>query len=218
MNAMNSQQRNVNIDLLKLLACVGVVGLHTLNWDWLNLNVCGFAIPIFFFASGYILMQRKELSVSYCLKRIVRILRLSLTWNFLLCSAILALKVLRGQEIDVVYWIKNYTYYPFIQRGDFWQFWFFGAMILLCILMPFVHKLAHISDKWWCLLWGISAATCVGFEIASMVMGTPIQAKIIQTFRIWTWLQYFLLGGGNAYLQPSPKRQPSGKMCCLLSA
>ncbi len=53
-----SQHRNSNLDLLRFLACVAVVGLHISIKDLSAVNavlyyLCGFAVPLFFMASGY---------------------------------------------------------------------------------------------------------------------------------------------------------------------
>lgn len=44
-------------------------------------------------------------------------------------------------------------------------------------------------DLVFCLISGCS------FQIGSYITGEPLQKHCIQTFRIWTWLQYFILGG-----------------------
>lgn len=64
---MNTKgQRNLNLDLVRILACVAVVGLHTvrLNGSFFYValyNICGFAVPAFFMASGYMLLNRDAL-------------------------------------------------------------------------------------------------------------------------------------------------------------
>lgn len=45
--------RDASIDLLKIISCVAVVGLHTINKDASSMNsvlyyLCGFAVPMFF--------------------------------------------------------------------------------------------------------------------------------------------------------------------------
>lgn len=48
----NEHVRNYNIDLLKLISCIAVVGLHVIPKDYNTLSnamyyLCGFAVPIF---------------------------------------------------------------------------------------------------------------------------------------------------------------------------
>lgn len=63
---MNGEEkRNINLDLLRIMSCIAVVGIHTLQKDLSLINsslyyMCGFAVPIFFMCSGYILMNRKQ--------------------------------------------------------------------------------------------------------------------------------------------------------------
>ena len=59
--------RNYGIDLLKILACFGVVGLHTIysKYTVFLYYLCAFAIPVFFVVHGYFLLGRKELSFEY---------------------------------------------------------------------------------------------------------------------------------------------------------
>lgn len=54
---LTDSQRNCNIDLIRVLACAAVVGLHTIPKD-LSVStaslyyLCGFAVPFFFMTSG----------------------------------------------------------------------------------------------------------------------------------------------------------------------
>ena len=196
--------RNINIDLLKIISCIAAIGLHCLQKDLSTANTlmvffCGFAIPVFFFSSGYILLQRKEITFRYCLKKCLNIMRVVLIWNISINMGIVVLKIILGKEIDVISFAKDITYRPLIQRGYMWQFWYLGAMIILYMLLPIIHKLVK-NEKKWMLFWGVSALICVCMQTVSMCFNTPIQKNVIQTFRIWTWIQYFSLGGGVCVL------------------
>ena len=55
------KQRIYGIDLLKVMACIGVVSLHTVNGSLGMVNrivtlVCSLSIPIFFMCSGYVFL------------------------------------------------------------------------------------------------------------------------------------------------------------------
>ena len=62
--------RNINLDLLKVLACVGVVLLHTTmggfkeagSWNLLTyLYYLGtYSIPLFFMVNGYLLLGKRD--------------------------------------------------------------------------------------------------------------------------------------------------------------
>ena len=86
---MSLDKRNLNIDLLKVMSCIAVVGLHTLYFSFNNLNrviyyLCGFAVPVFFMCSGYFMLKKTG---GYSFKRlknkILNICRLTLLWNII---------------------------------------------------------------------------------------------------------------------------------------
>ena len=69
-------------------------------------------------------------------------------------------------------------------------------MIILYLLLPIIHKVICGGNKEWICFWGTFALICVCIQAVSLCMNAPIQKNIIQTFRIWTWIQYFSIGGG----------------------
>ncbi len=52
--------RNTNIDLLKLCASIGVIGLHTFKYDAAPIlyYLCCFSVPVFFMVSGYFSLNK----------------------------------------------------------------------------------------------------------------------------------------------------------------
>ena len=61
---LTDRRRNTNIDLIRAIACFAIVGLHSFTKDeaissWIY-YLCGFAVPFFFMASGYFLLNRKD--------------------------------------------------------------------------------------------------------------------------------------------------------------
>ena len=66
----NFDTRDCNIDLIRLIACVAVVGLHTFPKDLSLVTaslyyLSGFAVPFFFMSSGFFLLNRGELNYKY---------------------------------------------------------------------------------------------------------------------------------------------------------
>lgn len=195
-----NNKRDINIDFLKLIASIAVIGLHTLHKDLSTINAliyyfCGFAIPVFFFSTGYILLQRKEITFNYCIKKCLFIIRIVVIWNIAINLCIVCLKLLLGKEVDFISFLQDISYRPFIQKGGMWQFWYLGAMIILYLLLPIVHKAICGGNKKWTCFWGLFVLICVFIQAVSLCMNTPIQKNIIQTFRVWTWIQYFSMGG-----------------------
>lgn len=68
------KQRIYGIDLLKVMACIGVVSLHTVNGSLGMVNrivtlVCSLSIPIFFMCSGYVAFLKENISYKYVAKK-----------------------------------------------------------------------------------------------------------------------------------------------------
>ena len=186
--------RNINLDLLKVLACVGVVLLHTAmggfketgSWNFSTyLYYLGtYSIPLFFMVNGYLLLGKREITYSYILQKVKWILITVSSWS-------------------VIIWLfkRDFTVNPIkkivgslIQKGYFFQFWFFGALIIIYICLPVLKKFLNSKRSY---LYILSVLLVVGliFELANIVLQMPIQTYVIQTFRLWTWLFYYLLGG-----------------------
>lgn len=85
-----------------------------------------------------------------------------------------------------------------IQKGYFYQFWFFGALIIIYIILPILHK-KFLNNKFAVKLVILTITISLIIDILSIIracMGLSIiQINVIQTFRIWTWFSYFILGG-----------------------
>lgn len=199
-NLTSNQKRICNLDLLRIMACIAVVGLHTLQKDLSIINsslyyLCGFAVPVFFMASGYVLFQRESVNWGYTARKIKSILVLVILWNVIFAILKIALALLCNQ-MDVVLLIDIAKDFPrgFLQRGPFWHFWYFGALIILYALLPILHKMCH-SNKAIGRIWVILALVCVGIQCFSYFMHQPMQKHVRQMFRLWTWVQYFVLGG-----------------------
>lgn len=191
--------RNINLDLLKVLACVGVVLLHTAmggfketgSWNFSTyLYYLGtYSIPLFFMVNGYLLLGKREITYSYILQKVKWILITVSSWS-------------------VIIWLfkRDFTVNPIkkivgslIQKGYFFQFWFFGALIIIYICLPVLKKFLNSKRSY---LYILSVLLVVGliFELTNIVLQMPIQTYVIQTFRLWTWLFYYLLGGFIAQL------------------
>lgn len=192
------RQRNCNLDLLRILACLAVIGLHTSDKDIFIVNTivyyfCGFAVPCFFMASGYILLQRGNINYSYVYKKYKQILSVVLLWGVVggITSVIYGLY----NNYDGIFLIIKFIKFVFcglLQKGFYWQLWFFGALLIVYAILPFIVSL-KIKHK--IIIWTICFIIGEVMQLISLEMGVPVQKSIIQTFRVWTWLQYFILGG-----------------------
>ena len=125
--------RNINLDLLKVLACVGVVLLHTAmggfketgSWNFSTyLYYLGtYSIPLFFMVNGYLLLGKREITYSYILQKVKWILITVSSWTFIVWL------FKRDFTENLIKKIVG----SLMQKGYFFQFWFFGALIIIYI-------------------------------------------------------------------------------------
>lgn len=186
--------RNINLDLIKVLACIGVVLLHTTmsgfketdSWNFLAyLYYLGtYSIPLFFMVNGYLLLGKREITYPYILQKVKWILITVSSWTFI-----------------VWFFKRDFTTNPIkkivgslLQKGYFFQFWFFGALILIYLCLPILRKFLNSKRSF---LYILSSLLTIGliFELANIILQIPLQSYVIQTFRLWTWLFYYILGG-----------------------
>lgn len=189
-------KRNIGLDLLKVLACFAIIVLHTTGPNnSFSLNYVyylgGFAVPIFFMVNGCLLLNKKNINYNYTIKKIINILIVVFSWNFLLTLAMLILK-------------KNFlnpfylSFESMIQKGYFFQFWFFGTLIIIYLLLPLIFKYFQ-NFKFASTITIFFILISLMVDISSLYRShngySIIQVNVVQTFRLWTWFAYYLLGG-----------------------
>ena len=186
--------RNINLDLIKVLACVGVVLLHTTmigfketgSWNLLAyLYYLGtYSIPLFFMVNGYLLLGKRDITYFYILQKVKWILITVSSWT------IIVWLFKRDFAVNPIKKILG----SLLQKGYFSQFWFFGALILIYLCLPILKKFLNSKRGY---LYILSSLVTIGlvFELANMVLQMPLQSYVIQTFRLWTWFFYYILGG-----------------------
>lgn len=190
-------KRNISLDFLKILSCFSVVILHIFGREPNIYNssfyyIATFAIPVFFMVNGFLLMKKEKIDYKYIFRKILKILVIVISWNIILTIAIFVFK--REFQNPIIEAVKN-----FLQKGTLLQFWFFGALIIIYFILPVVHKLLNKNKTTYKITLSILFAICVIVDIINIILGLMdkkiFTEQIIQTFRLWTWLFYFLLGG-----------------------
>lgn len=193
------QERNINLDFIKILAMVFVVGLHTGTTFFIRgininryyiLTICGTAIPLFFSVSGYLLLGRSNIDWHYSIKKIWGVVR----FVFVVCWIYWLIMLIITQEL---HWDKLYKdpLGAFLMGGAFWQFWYFGAMCLIYILYPFLNKLYNEKPKRFARLFLFIIVFCSIIYILNIINPGVFEKKMPPSLRIWNWLMYFCLGG-----------------------
>ena len=194
-------KRNAGVDFIKVLACISVVGLHTIDRDSGRLNyfcyyLCGWAIPLFMMSSGYFLFADKEkLTQAYIGKKIVHILRFSFLWSGILTCYSLAKTILSNGISFTNMWgefaqIPTNTVLNLLQKGNAPVMWYCGSLILL-YAFAYLFKARDMKPvSVWLCAFGVG----IIIQISSYCLKQPLQSAFTQTFRLWTWIQYAMLG------------------------
>lgn len=189
--------RDCNIDIIRLIACAAVVGLHTFPKDLSLVTaslyyLSGFAVPFFFMSSGFFLLNRGELNYKYVWHKCAGIIKIVLFWNCILYALRLGKALIFNKilAINIFVFLEGFLK-SFVQKGKLWQFWYLGALLIIYVFLPVLSKLNQRSRRVLLLICGVIS---IVIQVASFLHGEPVQKYVIKTFRIWTWLFYFLLG------------------------
>lgn len=190
-------KRNLSIDLVKIIAMFMVMAIHIkftgiVSPSWLlkcNYGYACIAVPLFFMVSGF-LLSGKQLTVKYSIRKIKGILKfVFITITFIIVYWAIHDYIRLGYNTDPYFHIDSYISW-FWQRGLMWQYWYFGAMIIIYATTPIISNLIH-SKK---LI--VALAFCIIISFIFFILDSiwNVENYIRQTFRIWYWYMYFLLG------------------------
>lgn len=198
-------QRNISLDLLKILSCFLICAMHTCTVIWNNdsINITNIlyytttiAIPLFFIINGYLILGKKLNDNKYILKKIYHIARIILLLNILLC----AIYLIQGHEITIstpfIWSIKSlYIYAPYY----FWQFWFLGSLVLIYFMFPLINYIYLKYNKTFIIISVILISTQILMDFFNIQKSlnnlNPLEANIPLIFRLYSWLSYFMIGG-----------------------
>lgn len=189
------------LDCIKIVASFLVIVLHVTNYG-LDDNISSrihliyylgvYAIPLFFMVNGYLQLRKKEITYKYCIKKIIKILFVVFMWNLFIIIAYIILK----NEYKNIFceMFKNL----FMQKGFFNYFWFFGALIILYLLLPIISKIFNSKKYYLGFTLALVFISCI-IDILNITSNyyaqEVIMNKIYQPLRIWSWLMYFSIGG-----------------------
>lgn len=182
-------KRNPNLDLIKSVACIAVVGLHAVSMNnYTVYYLCDCGVPLFFMVNGYLLLSREQADYRYVFRKVSCILKIVLFWNFLIALPVF---IFRQKIINPF----RLAFDSLLQKGYLWHFWFFGALIIIYLLLPILHSLFFKKEyfRWAACL--VLMAVCLCMDMLSMIKGYPLSMFVPQPLRLWTWLFYFLSGG-----------------------
>lgn len=189
-------ERNSNLDLIKCVACISVVGLHAVGMsNYTIYYLCDCGVPLFFMVNGYLLISRDKIDYPYVFHKIFNIIKVVFLWNLLITIPVF---IFRHKLVNPL----RLSVESLLQKGYLWHFWFFGALIIIYLLLPPLHAFLTkkaLHHRAACL---ILMGICLIMNTLSMIKGFPLHMLIPQPLRLWTWLFYFLLGGLFSYIPP----------------
>lgn len=201
-----NRKRNYGIDLIKIIACILVITLHSLdplmpvvrnNMFNAALYYAGtMAIPIFFMASGYFTLNKSTISYAYSLKRIKNILIIVIGWILLYSVAVLVLK----GKFELLNQVKG-SFLTGVSESHFYHFWFFWSLIIMLLIAPIIVKILQRSFKYYLVLTVVFTLICLAQDISLHFGYTYIMKDTPQVLRLNIWIEYYLLGGlvGNTH-------------------
>lgn len=183
------RERNVNLDLIKVIACVCVVGLHAVGMNNYTIYyLCDCGVPLFFMVNGYLLLSRENIDYHYTFRKIINILKIVFGWNLLILVPVL---LLRHKLVNPFRLVLD----SMLQKGYLWHFWFFGSLLIIYLLLPLFHNTFFQKKHYHRISCLIFMLICLCINTLSIIKGFPLHMFIPQSLRLWSWLFYFLLGG-----------------------
>lgn len=192
--------RNQSIDLIKIYAMLGVLMLHVnvlpeyFNYPtyYVMTGLAGLAMPLFFMVSGYLLIGRpmQKSNYRYVGRKIYGIIRF-VTLATLIYG--LLITVVKQDKSEIFRTLHSlYGNYLQARNSNLGQFWYFGSMIIIYLIYPFINRLYHDHHRAYTnILLGL-AVVCVTLFIEQY---PNIEGYTMQPFRLWNWVLYFMLGG-----------------------
>lgn len=182
-------KRNSNLDLIKCIACLGVVGLHSIGMiNYTIYYLCDAAVPLFFMVNGYLMFSKEKIEYSYAFQKISSLLKIVVLWNLLIALPVL---IFRRKFVNPIRLCIDSLF----QKGYLWHFWFFGALMIIYLILPLLHRLLRHTPSLYKIICVILMLICITFSLLSIRRGYSIQMFVPQPLRLWTWLFFFLFGG-----------------------
>lgn len=157
--AQGRPARNVGVDLVKLLACAGVLFIYLIGRDSSAVNgslffLAGFAVPVFFMANGCFVLNKRWLGYAYVLGKVRSVLAVVVLWVALWWAAMC---VKNRVLIDPFALLAN----SLLGTGGLSWFWFFGVLVLVQLLSPLMARVNAASPRAQTTLLVVSVLSCL---------------------------------------------------------
>ena len=196
-------KQNLNINLLRILACLMVIFMHaplpSKQANGLFLSTLSYVtapcIGLFFMVSGYLLLPIKQDAGSFLRKRLGKVIGPTLFWSIFYLAANFIKEDCQGSLM------KELISIPFSAQGNP-VLWFMYTLIGLYLLAPIISRWIKSASRkemeFYLGLWGISLCYPILSSFLSINQGTT---GILYYFT--GYAGYFILG---SYLKKYPER------------
>ena len=162
------------IDWIKVIACVGVVCLHTIDRETASLNnwlyyAAGWSIPLFMMSTGFFLFNREEpLTQTYITNKILRIFRFCFLWVCVVTGLNIGMMLIEvgwdfRSVLSMLAGIPSDTILSMIQLGSVGVLWYCGGLVLLYLFAYVFYRRKMRKWRVWmaCFVCGGGVAACL---------------------------------------------------------
>lgn len=175
---MESKKRYSHIDLLETIAIFFVIAYHSTIYSfditqdnsfiyyarYFLRTIMSTCVPLFFFANGYLLLNR-EFNLKKYLYKMLRLVILVFVWAFILMPLYL---LIAGEPLNIKTIIL--TIFELDTKWSMNLFWFLGALICIYLIFPALKSLFDSNKK---AFWFFTIAVFIltfGFVLADQFL------------------------------------------------
>ena len=193
--------RNLNADLMRILATISIVGIHCSasllykmntvpsSWFWFaNLYDSFFqwGVPIFVMLSGMLLLGNEESILVFLKKRLAKLIIPLVIWSFI---------YLLWKENNIITWQlvpKKKFLLDVLQGATYYHLWFIYMIIGLYLITPIIKVFVrNATNKEYLYFFSIWIIASCGYMVAKKFLN--INMKIDLSF-VTGWIGYYVLG------------------------
>ena len=189
------KKNNVYLDLLRIVACLCVVGIHTEDGGLILNRIARLGLPLFFLLSGYFLLPKcdDEHVGSFYYQRFMKILIPFLCYGvFYGCWIFQTGRILAKPTLENVWGAVRYIPNSVIDnlyQPIYFHFWFMFSLIGLYLLFPFLAQgLKAFSDK------GLMGLMMLLLVLEGLNDFLPAFGKVFSYGMEFGWIIYAIFG------------------------
>ena len=186
-------KRNYLIDIVRVLAIVGVIVVHTVNniirqvnFDILRLPILfsierlfRYAVPLFFIVSGYTLTYRygkRAFSKEFYYRRLIRIVIPYIIWS--------TLYTIMDGDFQITSVVDKDFIVKILTGSAAIHLYFIPAIVLLNVFYPFLLNLAKKITPVVAILFTVAEILLLSYDyyITPLPVGGPLRVALLNTF------------------------------------